>query len=89
MNRALKMTVGQLKRHLADFDDSHEIELSADLRIEELRYIGQETVYLKIAEPCALLNSRFKNAYPEVLAVFFWPTPETPVDKLHQYIELF
>jgi hypothetical protein len=74
---------------LAEFDEHQVIYLSADLHIESLRYTGGGEVYLKIAEPCAILTQRFRSAYPEVLAAFFWPTKDTPPEKATEYIQIF
>ncbi len=63
-------TVGDLKRHLAAYDDDFELEFSGGLNFYRIKARGENLAVLEFNEFQAILSTKFRKKFPEVKVAF-------------------
>lgn len=66
----MTLTVGDLKRHLAAYDDDFEIEFDGGLTFYRVKTRGDNLAMVEFNEFQAILSSKFKKKFPEVKVAF-------------------
>lgn len=66
----MTLTVGDLKRHLAAYDDDFEIEFGGGLTFYRLKTRGDNLAMVEFNEFQAILSPKFKKNVPEVKVAF-------------------
>ena len=64
------LTVGDLKRHLAAYDDDFELEFQGGLQFYRVKTRGDNLAVVEFNEFQAELSPKFKRENPQVKAVF-------------------
>lgn len=63
-------TVGDLKRHLAAYDDDFELQFSDSLNFYQIKTRGDNLAVLEFNEFEAILSPKFRKKFPEVKVAF-------------------
>jgi hypothetical protein len=63
-------TVGDLKRHLAAYDDDFELEFDGGLNFYRVKTRGDNLAVVEFNEFQAILSPKFKKKFPEVKVAF-------------------
>lgn len=66
----MTLTVGDLKRHLAVYDDDFEIEFDGGLTFYRVKTRGDNLAIVEFEEFQAILSPEFKKKNPEVKVAF-------------------
>lgn len=66
----MTITVGDLKRHLAAFDDDMDLEFSGGMTFYRMKRRGENLAMIEFNEFEALLSERFRKKFPEVKVAF-------------------
>ncbi len=64
------LTVGDLKRQLASYDDGDELIFQGGLTFYRLKTRGDKLVQVEFDEIQAILSAKFKKKFPEVKVAF-------------------
>lgn len=70
------LTVGELRRHLAAFRDSDEVELPGGLTFSRVERLDDSSCLIEVDEILGYLTDAFKKRNPHVKAVFCSPHGE-------------
>lgn len=65
-----RFTVGDLKRHLAAYDDDFELEFSGGLNFYRVKTRGDNLAVVEFNEFEAILSPTFKKKFPDVKVAF-------------------
>jgi hypothetical protein len=66
----MTLTVGDLKRHLAAYDDDFEIAFDGDLTFYRVKTRGENLAVVEFTEFKAILSPKFRRKFPEVKVAF-------------------
>lgn len=66
----MTLTVGDLKRYLAAYDDDFEIEFDGGLTFYRVKTRGDNLALVEFNEFQAMLSPKFKKKFPEVKVAF-------------------
>ncbi|WP_223428998.1 hypothetical protein [Tateyamaria pelophila] len=66
----MTLTVGDLKRHLAAYDDDFEIEFDGGLTFCRVKTRGDNLAMVEFNEFQAMLSPKFRKKFPEVKVAF-------------------
>lgn len=66
----MTLTVGDLRRHLAAYDDDFEIQFDGGLTFYRVKTRGDNLAMVEFNEFQAMLSPKFKEKFPEVKVAF-------------------
>ncbi len=66
----MSMTVGELRSHLAVFDDHDELSIAGGLTVYRVKSTGDNSAFLEFNEIEVPLSEKFKEKHPEVQVAF-------------------